>query len=374
MPKPPYFLDLSKDGKTLVTCGQAGEVLTIDALTGKDRAILPVGSVGHSTSLMQISPNGKVVATFTASPEPGGGSVLFWDAFTGKKLTDLPGHSALIQDALFTPDGSRILTAGRDNTLRTWDPVSGREVAKVSLAAPEQLALSPDGRRLYASDPKTGTIRVVDPATGKSGATFAAFKKTIVGFTLTADGKRLIVAGRDADEDGIIRFLNAATGEQIREFSTRDYRLEQMAASADGSVIVTSCSARKLTVWSGDGKLLSDYEGTGKREPAWKDRAPHYLLGSIAVSSDGARIAYSDQEAGIGVIDGSTQKLLGRAKQKDVYFQSGAARYDVRDLLAVSPDGKTVVWSGIREHGRHFPDRTANPNRSTTSCPATVTR
>lgn len=70
-------------------------------------------------------------------------------------------------------------------------------------------------------------------------------------------------------------------------------------------------------------------------------------MGSIAVASDGSRILFSDQETGVGVIDGPSLKLLGRAKQKDVYFQNGAARYDVRDLLAVSPDGKTVAWSGI---------------------------
>ncbi len=347
VPAPPNFVDLSEDGKTLVTCGKEGEVLTIDALTGKDRTIIPVRSVGHSTSQMQISPDGKVVATFTASPEPGVSSVLFWDAFTGKRLTDLPGHSALIHDALFTPDGSKLFTAGRDDTLRTWDAVSGRELADVSLAAPGQLAQSPDGRRLYASDPQGGTIRVVDPGTGRVQTTFVAFKKSAIGFTLTGDGNRLIVAGRDADEAGIIRFLNPATGEQIREFPTGEYRIEQMAASADGSVIATACAGRKLAVWSADGKLLSEHGGAGKRGPSWPDRPPHYLMGSIAIGSDGARIAFSDQEAGVGVIDGPTQKLLGRAGQKDVYFQNRAARYDVRDLLAVSPDGKTVAWSGI---------------------------
>ncbi len=348
LPAPPYWAELSTDGKTLVTAGKDGEVLTLDALTGKDRAVIAAKSVGHSNSSPKISPDGKVVATFTASPEPGGGTVLFWDSATGKRLTDLPGHAALIHDALFTPDGTKILTAGRDNTLRTWDAASGRELANVSLAAPGQLAQSPDGRRLYASDPKGGVIRVVDPQTGKAEAMFTAFKKALIGFTLTADGGRLIVAGRDADETGTIRVLNAATGEQVREFPAGEHhRIEQMAASADGSTIAAACEGRKLVVWSGEGKVLSEHVGVAKRGPAWPDRPPHYLIGSVAVSSDGRSLAFSDQEAGVALIDGPTQKLLGRAKQKDVYFQNGAARYDVRDLLAVSPDGKTVAWSGI---------------------------
>jgi RNA polymerase sigma factor (sigma-70 family) len=346
VPAPPYWADLSNDGTTVVTSGKAGEVLTIDAATGNDKAVIPVKAVGHSNSQMEPSSDGKVVATFTASPEPGGGTVLFWDAATGKKLTDLPGHAALIHDATFTPDGAKILTAGRDNTLRTWDAATGRELAKVELVAPAQMALSPDGKRLYAAD-ATGTIRVVDPATGRVQATFAAFKKQLLNMTLTADGKQLIVAGRDADEPGRVRFLTAASGEQVREFDTGDLRLEQMAASADGSVVVTTGEGRKLAVWSADGKAVADHAGVGKREPSWKDRPPFYLIGSAAVSADGKRVTFSDQEAGVGVIDGPTQKVLGRAVLKDVFYQNGAARYDVRDVLAVSPDGKTVAWSGV---------------------------
>ena len=346
MPAPPYFAALSQDGKTLSVPGKDGNVLIINALTGKDRIAISARSVGHSNSSTKLSPDGQVVATFTASPEPGGGSVLFWDASSGKKLTDLPGHSALIVDAFFTRD-SKIVTAGRDKTLRTWDATHGRELAQVPLDAVERFVPAPDGRTLYATDSKTGNIRVVNPGTGKVEATFPAFKKSIVGFTLTSDGKRLIVAGRDADESGIIRFLNASTGESIREFDTNDYRIEQLATSADGTVIATSGSGRKVAVWTVEGKLLAEFEGIGTRRPAWEQKTPHYLIGSVAVSADGSRLAFSDQEAGVAVIDTKTLKILGRAKQKDVYFQSTAARYDVRDLLAFAPDGQTVAWSGI---------------------------
>lgn len=348
VPAPPYWAELSADGSVIVTPGKDGDVLTVDAKTGKDKAVIPAKSVGHSNYLPHISPDGKVVATETASPEPGGSTVLFWDAATGKLLTDLPGHTAVIRDAVFTADGSKILTAGQDGTLRTWDAATGRELSKVPLAAPTWMALSPDGKRLYAADAKAGKIRVVDPATGRVEATFAAFKAELVGMTLTADGQRLITAGRDAAEGaGTVRVVNAATGEQVREFDTGTSRLEQMAASADGSVIVTSHEGRKVVVWSVEGKELADHAGKGKREPAWKEKPPFYLIGSVAVSTDGRRVVFSDQEAGVGVIDAADGTLLGRAVLKDVYYQNGAARNDVRDVLVVSTDGKTVAWSGV---------------------------
>lgn len=347
VPSAPYWAELSADGKVIVTPGKDGDVLTIDAKTGKDKAVIAAKSVGHSNSMPHISPDGKVVATQTASPEPGGGMVLFWDAATGKRLTDLPGHTAMIRDTVFTPDGAKILTTGNDNTLRTWDATTGRELSNVPLAAPTWTSLSPDGKKLYAADTK-GAIRVVDPTTGKVETTFTAFKKELVGVTLTADGKRFVAAGRDtAETPGVVRLLNAATGDQIREFDTGTARIEQMAASADGSVIVTSHEGRQVTVWSADSTERAAHTGTGKREPAWKEKPPFYLIGSVAVSADGKRVVFSDQEAGVGVIDASDGTLLGRTVLKDVYYQERSARNDVRDVLAVSPDGKTVAWSGI---------------------------
>jgi hypothetical protein len=45
-------------------------------------------------------------------------------------------------------------------------------------------------------------------------------------------------------------------------------------------------------------------------------------------------------------VDLRTGREMGRAKP-DVYFQSPAPRDELRDVLAFSPDGKTVAWSGV---------------------------
>jgi WD40 repeat protein len=79
-----------------------------------------------------------------------------WDV-SGRKLTELQGHTAPVLSAVFSPDGQRIVTTSRDNTARLWD-LHGTQLAILyGHTAPVTGAVfSPDGRQvLTASDDYT---------------------------------------------------------------------------------------------------------------------------------------------------------------------------------------------------------------------------
>jgi WD40 repeat protein len=44
-----------------------------------------------------------------------------WDAASAKQIAVLRGHEGIVYYAVFSPDGSRIVTASADNTARIWD-------------------------------------------------------------------------------------------------------------------------------------------------------------------------------------------------------------------------------------------------------------
>src|SRR3954453_12251326 len=49
-----------------------------------------------------------------------------WDSSTGKKRLSCVGHNGTIRSIDFSPDGTRLATAGRDNTVRLWEVRKGR--------------------------------------------------------------------------------------------------------------------------------------------------------------------------------------------------------------------------------------------------------
>ncbi|MDB5307659.1 MAG: hypothetical protein JWO38_1861 [Gemmataceae bacterium] len=345
LPEPVGYTRLSADGSTLVTGDEiAGTVTVWDAASGKKRRAFAVGGIGHS-SAAHVSPDGRTIAT-----ESGGGvkstTVAFWDAGTGKLLSELPGHPSAITVATFAPGGKTAYTIGRDNTLRTWDPAVGRELARFAADPAEQLIAPADGTNLFAADPD-GAVRVLDARTGKTLRRFPAFTKALVGLAATADGNQLVAGGRDGPAGSAIRVIDPTTGKTVREFATTSGRLEQLAVRPDGGAVIASYLGREVVVWAEDGKRVAEHRGRGKRKSAWVQGSTPYEIGSVAASPDGRWFAYSDQEEGVVILDARTGREVKRVKLTEVYYQDGAARYELRDVLAFAPDGKTVVWSGV---------------------------
>jgi len=85
----------------------------------------------------------------------------------GRLLADLRGHTDDVFALAWSPDGSRLASAGRDRSIRIWDTESWSQLALLNghAAYVWSLAFSPDGSRL-ASGSGDGTVRIWNAEAG----------------------------------------------------------------------------------------------------------------------------------------------------------------------------------------------------------------
>ncbi|HRF19682.1 MAG TPA: hypothetical protein PK977_16020, partial [Chitinophagaceae bacterium] len=121
---PPFFAAASKDGKRFVTLADDNTIKIWDGYTGK----LLTDTKAHADRIINkisISPDGQQLLTSSFD-----NTIKIWDIQTGKLKLAITDTEGLAGEALFSPDGKRILSMS-DNSVRIWDAVSGQPLGKL---------------------------------------------------------------------------------------------------------------------------------------------------------------------------------------------------------------------------------------------------
>jgi WD40 repeat protein len=112
------------------------------------------------------------------------GIAAVWKVDSGDDPRLLLGHSGIIWEVAFSPDGKQIATASMDGKVKLWDTSSGDEIITLTGHSnfPTQVAYSPDGKFL-ATASADGTVRIYMMDTPK----LIALAKERVSRSLRAD-------------------------------------------------------------------------------------------------------------------------------------------------------------------------------------------
>ena len=168
----------SPDGKTIVCGDSSHEVYLLDADTGKLlRTFTGHKGYDHHVQDVAFSPDGKTIAGMGVHS----GTVMLWDANTGKRLQTLTTQTKGIHKLLtFSPDG-RLIASGHDfHTISLWDVNTGKHLQAIKNIATffkESSVFSPDGKMIVSGSREDYGIVLWDVNTGKNVRTLTGYRE-----------------------------------------------------------------------------------------------------------------------------------------------------------------------------------------------------
>src|SRR5262249_13603488 len=146
--------------------------------------------IGHSASLWCVAVSADGTRVLSGGKD---GTVRLWEADTGRELARLEGHADLVTAVAFRPDRRRALSAGFDGELILWDLEKGKRVedfvCRDTSKSRQALAFSPDGTRAFVGADHNALM--IDES-GQVLQTYEGHQKAVVALAVAADGKRLL--------------------------------------------------------------------------------------------------------------------------------------------------------------------------------------
>ena len=184
--------EFAVDG-SVVTGGADGTIRVWDPGTSIDLVVSP-NARGPSVPLRRaVSPDGSAAARAD-------GDVVHLR--TPERERVLEGHKDAVNSVAFSPDGTLLVSAGRDHDVIAWDVATGEEAFRIEEAQSGSVAdarFSPDGRWLITAGPKSARLWTAD---GQPPGRYLYGPKppvTAVGFE--PDSRAVVTRERD----GIVR-------------------------------------------------------------------------------------------------------------------------------------------------------------------------
>jgi WD40 repeat protein/nucleoside phosphorylase len=323
---------INPDGNRILSTSEDGTIRVWNAYTGNELLVLR----GHKGAVTDcaISPDGNWIVSAATDK-----TLKCWDIHTlneprplheykGVHLKTLRGHSRLVTSCAIGPDGTWIISASEDQTVRRWDAHSGAQIQRYTSAEDEivydDCAISRDGSWIISTT-KLG-LQVWDVQSGEERLTTYGHVGYVLGCAVSPDGTWML----SASMDGTLKGWRTDTGVDVFIFKGHTDEVKSCAISPGGDWVVSASDDHTLKVW----------QVPAQREERLPDEEEYtFSWLACAISPDGEwGVALSYIEL--------TRWNLRTGAQETVL--STVAGYSAR--CVISPDGAWIVAASNDEH------------------------
>lgn len=274
------------------------------------------------------------------------------------------GHSAKINNLLFTPDGRKLISISEDKTIRIWSPESGEMLKKFESQigdGPEGMlyasAISPDGKYLAVagypvSSEKENYIILIDLEKNTQISTGIGHSNVINALSFSGSGQYLASGSDDTTVkiwkvDGgkelqIVTSLQVTSGVSSISFNPKTQDLAVVQQSNDLLIFPLGGLDKGVTKFTP--KILKRHHGP---------------IDKVIFSPDGSYLASSsfENELILWRADGTVVKEFEKLTEP---MHALAFSYDAKILVALDISGKGMSWA--LPGGAKFTDYTAHDN------------
>ncbi|MBI1279811.1 MAG: PQQ-binding-like beta-propeller repeat protein [Anaerolineaceae bacterium] len=297
--------------------------------------------VGHNgtVNLAVFSPDGSKIISggcSTIDSTCTDGELFLWDAASGTILRKFEGYNGAVYAVAFSPDGKTIV-AGSKNLIM-WDVASGQILQHfvTQYNYITSVAFSPDGSMIASGACNTadficpeGELALWESTNGSNIRALSGDEQGITSLAFSPDGQTLVSASSNRQ----VVLSEVATGNILRTF-TANSAVFSVAFNPDGRSIAIPSLDGSLTLWDIEsGSQLRSFQGA----ISWTTSVSFSPDAKILASASCLAIAEGCQAGGEIILwDVATGNILRRFRWNP----------STLNTVAFSPNGQNIIIAG----------------------------